>query len=176
MAYGTALASFNVEEFGVERVARLTSDEIAERVAELAADHELHREAGRAARLKQLRRALSAPAGGRDKPRRIRVGSRDVTWGFLWLMLALKIPLAALIYIVWWAIKQEPEQSESSDDDGGVKRNAVRHPRKPFPRRPRRGPHGDPGAAAACARAHRSRSRPDARSLIRPRWPDSSDE
>ena len=35
MAYGTALASFNVEEFGVERVARLTSDEIPERVAEL---------------------------------------------------------------------------------------------------------------------------------------------
>jgi sugar/nucleoside kinase (ribokinase family) len=35
MAYGTALASFNVEEFGVERVARLTSDEISERVAEL---------------------------------------------------------------------------------------------------------------------------------------------
>jgi sugar/nucleoside kinase (ribokinase family) len=35
MAYGTALASFNVEEFGVERVARLTSEEIAERVAEL---------------------------------------------------------------------------------------------------------------------------------------------
>jgi sugar/nucleoside kinase (ribokinase family) len=35
MAYGTALASFNVEEFGVERVARLTSEEIAGRVAEL---------------------------------------------------------------------------------------------------------------------------------------------
>jgi sugar/nucleoside kinase (ribokinase family) len=35
MAYGTALASFNVEEFGVERVTRLTSDEIAERVAAL---------------------------------------------------------------------------------------------------------------------------------------------
>jgi cytidine kinase len=35
MAYGTALASFNVEEFGVERVARLTPLEIAERVAEL---------------------------------------------------------------------------------------------------------------------------------------------
>jgi sugar/nucleoside kinase (ribokinase family) len=35
MAYGTALASFNVEEFGVERVARLTTEEIAERVAEL---------------------------------------------------------------------------------------------------------------------------------------------
>jgi sugar/nucleoside kinase (ribokinase family) len=35
MAYGTALASFNVEEFGIERVARLTSDEIVQRVAEL---------------------------------------------------------------------------------------------------------------------------------------------
>jgi sugar/nucleoside kinase (ribokinase family) len=36
MAYGTALASFNVEEFGTERVARLTGPEIAERVSELA--------------------------------------------------------------------------------------------------------------------------------------------
>ena len=35
MAYGTALASFNVEDFGVERVVRLTSEEIADRVAEL---------------------------------------------------------------------------------------------------------------------------------------------
>ncbi len=35
MAYGTALASFNVEEFGVERVTRLTTEEIVERVAEL---------------------------------------------------------------------------------------------------------------------------------------------
>jgi sugar/nucleoside kinase (ribokinase family) len=35
MAYGTALASFSVEEFGTERVVRLTSDEIAERVSEL---------------------------------------------------------------------------------------------------------------------------------------------
>jgi sugar/nucleoside kinase (ribokinase family) len=35
MAYGTALASFNVEDFGVERVVRLTSEEIAERVADL---------------------------------------------------------------------------------------------------------------------------------------------
>jgi len=35
MAYGTALASFNVEEFGTERVERLTGDEIAERVGEL---------------------------------------------------------------------------------------------------------------------------------------------
>jgi sugar/nucleoside kinase (ribokinase family) len=35
MAYGTALASYNVEEFGTERVARLTNDEIAQRVDDL---------------------------------------------------------------------------------------------------------------------------------------------
>lgn len=35
MAYGTALASFNVEELGTDRVARLRREEIAERVDEL---------------------------------------------------------------------------------------------------------------------------------------------
>jgi sugar/nucleoside kinase (ribokinase family) len=35
MAYGTAMASFNVEEFGVERLTRLTGDEITQRVSEL---------------------------------------------------------------------------------------------------------------------------------------------
>jgi sugar/nucleoside kinase (ribokinase family) len=36
MAHGTALASFNVEEFGTERMTRLTSQEITSRVADLA--------------------------------------------------------------------------------------------------------------------------------------------
>lgn len=36
MAYGTALASFNVEEFGTDRVARLTAGEIAPRIGQLA--------------------------------------------------------------------------------------------------------------------------------------------
>jgi sugar/nucleoside kinase (ribokinase family) len=36
IAYGTALASYNVEEFGTERVARLKADEVGERVADLA--------------------------------------------------------------------------------------------------------------------------------------------
>ncbi len=37
MAYGTALASFNVEEFGTDRVARLTAGELHERVGDLHA-------------------------------------------------------------------------------------------------------------------------------------------
>jgi hypothetical protein len=72
-----------------------------------------------------------------------------VTWGFLWIMVALKIPLVALIFLVWWAIKQEPEDSAPHDDDGGVRRPGGRvHPHRPFPHRPRRGPHGDPAPPA----------------------------
>ena len=37
VAYGTAVASYNVEEFGTDRVARLTRDEVDTRVAELHA-------------------------------------------------------------------------------------------------------------------------------------------
>jgi hypothetical protein len=85
-----------------------------------------------------------------------------VTWGLLWLMFALKIPLIGLICIVWWAIKQGPEEEvPSSEDDGGVKR-ARPHPPKPFPRHPRRGPHGDP-APLPPARVRTTRAR--ARSL-----------
>jgi hypothetical protein len=67
-----------------------------------------------------------------------------MTWGFLWIMLALKIPLAALIYIVWWAIKQAPDEEPSGGEGGTKVPPQRRHPRDPFPRRPRRGPHGDP--------------------------------
>jgi sugar/nucleoside kinase (ribokinase family) len=35
MAYGTSLASYNVEDFGTERVARLTAPEVTQRVADL---------------------------------------------------------------------------------------------------------------------------------------------
>ena len=64
-------------------------------------------------------------------------------WGFVWLMVVLKIPIAMLLYIVWWAIKQTDEEPTSgSSEDGGSKVPA--HPRGPTPRSPRRGPHGDP--------------------------------
>jgi hypothetical protein len=65
-------------------------------------------------------------------------------WAFIYLMLVLKIPIAALLYIVWWAIRSQPETPEPSVDDNGGSKTRPRHPRRPFPRRPRRGPHGDP--------------------------------
>jgi len=49
-------------------------------------------------------------------------------WTFLWLMLGLKIPIAALLYLVWWAIHQTPETAEPrAGEDGGSRK--PRHPR-----------------------------------------------
>jgi hypothetical protein len=67
--------------------------------------------------------------------------------GFLFLMLALKIPLAALLWLVWWAIRQTPdEENVPQGGDGGSR--VEDPPRRSHPRRPRRGPHGDPEPAA----------------------------
>jgi hypothetical protein len=77
-------------------------------------------------------------------------------------MLVLKIPIVALIFIVWWAIKQSPDDSSRSDDSGGggVKRHPHHRPPRPFPRRPRRGPHGDPAPLPpARVRTVRARAR-----------------
>jgi hypothetical protein len=59
---------------------------------------------------------------------------------FIFMMLALKIPIVALLLLVWWAVKQDTEPVETTGGDGGTK---VRHPRRPLPRPPRRGPHAD---------------------------------
>lgn len=62
----------------------------------------------------------------------------------MYLMVVLKLPIAALLWIVWWAVHAEPEPTEDvqDKDDGGSRRPP--HPHKPLPRHPRRGPHGDP--------------------------------
>jgi len=68
-----------------------------------------------------------------------------VEWtGFLFLMLALKIPLGMLLYLVWWAVRQTPEEEHQPHGDGDGGSRVHRRPRHPFPRLPRRGPHGDP--------------------------------
>jgi hypothetical protein len=66
-----------------------------------------------------------------------------MTWTFLYLMLFLKLPIIALLWLVWWAIKQDVDEPVAKDDDGGS-RKPRHHPRPPLPRPPRRGPHGTP--------------------------------
>lgn len=58
------------------------------------------------------------------------------------LFVALKVPLIALCWIVWWAVHQVDDPAQDGGDDGGARRRA--HPLGPLPRPPRRGPHGDP--------------------------------
>ncbi len=66
-----------------------------------------------------------------------------MTWGFLWLMLALKIPIGGLLYIVWWAVHDVDEPAGAPEaGDGGSKRPL--HPHGPLPRAPRRGAHNTP--------------------------------
>ncbi|MEA2479822.1 MAG: hypothetical protein QOJ07_1744 [Thermoleophilaceae bacterium] len=66
-------------------------------------------------------------------------------WAFFFMMVILKIPLGALIYIVWRAIKDVPEPAGEGGEDRDVRRRDPRHPRPEHPRKPRRGgPHALP--------------------------------
>ena len=70
------------------------------------------------------------------------------TWTFIYLMVVLKIPIALLLYIVWWAIHRCPDEwaEQPHGGDGGSRRPP--HPRDRLPRGPRRGPHAEPAPAA----------------------------
>jgi hypothetical protein len=67
-------------------------------------------------------------------------------WGVFWLAVILKIPIALLLGLVWWAVRNPPvPELEREEGEGGSKRGP--HPRTPPPHPPRRGPHGDPAPA-----------------------------
>jgi hypothetical protein len=58
----------------------------------------------------------------------------------LYLFVFLKLPIAALCWIVWWAVHQTPDEAEQPGGGGSYRRP---HPPPRLPRAPRRGPHGD---------------------------------
>jgi hypothetical protein len=62
---------------------------------------------------------------------------------FVWMMVALKVPIAALLTLVWWA-SRSPAEAEPEQRDWRPlhpHRDGPRHPRHPRP--PRRGPHAE---------------------------------
>ncbi len=67
-------------------------------------------------------------------------------WLWLLVIVALKIPTSVMVYCGWRFGRACDPVSDSNDDGGcGVNRDTGRiDPRSPFPRVPRRGPHGDP--------------------------------
>jgi hypothetical protein len=60
-------------------------------------------------------------------------------WAFIYLMVVLKLPVAALLWLVWWSVRAVPEPAAGSEDDRGPRRDDRPRPRAPLG--PRRGPH-----------------------------------
>jgi hypothetical protein len=70
------------------------------------------------------------------------------TWVFIFMMVVLKLPILALFGIVWWAVRQKPEEADDASGSGGSAKPSSPHPHSPLPHSPRRGPHGEPAAPA----------------------------
>jgi hypothetical protein len=68
-------------------------------------------------------------------------------WAVFWIAVVLKIPVAMLLWIVWWAIKDPPVPEVERRDGGGSDRDPRPHPRGRPPHPPRRGPHAIPAPA-----------------------------
>ena len=83
---------------------------------------------------------------------------------FVWMMVALKIPIAALLWLVWWSSKAPEPQEEEPARVASEPRHRPDRPLPRGPRPPRRGPHAEPAPAPPSrVRAHGrmpSRERP----------------
>jgi hypothetical protein len=74
-------------------------------------------------------------------------------WFSIWFLVILKLPIAYLAYVIWWAVKDPPAPStgftpagiERGDGGGGglLGSDRRRLPHRPLPGR-RPGPHGAP--------------------------------
>ena len=63
-------------------------------------------------------------------------------WAFFYMFVILKIPIVALLYLVWWAVKDEPAPADEEPRER--LRRGPDHPRRPRrPSPPRRGPHAE---------------------------------
>ncbi len=84
-------------------------------------------------------------------------------WFSIWFLVILKIPIAYLGYVIWWAVKDPPEPSTglgySPGQSGGGGGGQPTRPRRLLQRRPvpgrRPGPHGAPLRRPAPAHAER---------------------
>lgn len=72
------------------------------------------------------------------------------------MFVVLKIPIIALLLIVWWAVREEP--APAGEEPRARLRRGPDHPRPRKPRPPRRGPHAArPPASPSRVRARAKR-------------------
>ena len=86
--------------------------------------------------------------------------SARMGWGFVWIMFVLKIPLIALLWLVWWAVQQTDAEMEQPRDGDGSDRHPHGGSRPRRPRPPRRGPHAEPPPRAPSRVRARGRQLP----------------
>jgi hypothetical protein len=58
-------------------------------------------------------------------------------WTLFFMIVILKIPLFAALYLIWYAVKEPEPEEEPGGEERGPRRKLP-----PFPGRPRRGPVG----------------------------------
>jgi len=74
-------------------------------------------------------------------------------WLGIVFLLILKIPIVYVCWVVWWAIKAEPEVGTQGGNEGmGINWKPWQRP--PGSRPPRGGPHGRTPRKAERARSH----------------------
>ena len=70
-----------------------------------------------------------------------------LVWEIVFVLLILKLPVAYVCWVIWWAVKAEPELGVEGEADSGHSWAPWRR-RPTGPRPPRNGPHGAPTRTA----------------------------
>ncbi len=67
----------------------------------------------------------------------------------IFMGLILKIPVAGACWLLWYAVRSEPDPAQAAEDEGGhTPRRFRREPKRP--RGPRRGPHAPDSLPLPC--------------------------
>jgi hypothetical protein len=72
-------------------------------------------------------------------------------WEIVFVLVILKLPVAYVCWVIWWAVKAEPELGIEGDGGGS---HWLPWRRRRGPRPPRNGPHGVPARVAPRTSPH----------------------
>jgi hypothetical protein len=104
-----------------------------------------------------VRQAAPEKRGAHDPPVSYTQPMSNEAWALVIMMLVLKIPIVYLGWVVWYAIKAEPEPGVDPHESSAWKPWS-RPPRSPGPRSGQRGgPHGRRGGVRTARAARRGR-------------------